>query len=462
MKTVLSVVSMFLFGAAAMSAFGAQQKIEPQTNRVPAGVQVAGVAGKGKPDITNEKGGIIIGGAVGGAGGKFVAWGGFADLSDIEPLPGTSVNGQCAFNVAYQEINIGGAPTSPDYINRLRVDTGVVSINSARHLNAGEAKQVDTQAYFKEGSHGFFLSLDDDNVVAESNEGNNHFGFKYTLKCGGQGKKELPDITDEKRGIIIGGAVGGAGGKFVPWGGFADLSAVTPLPGTVVNGKCAFNVAYNEINIGTAPTTPDFINKLYVDATDVAINSGQHLNAGEGKPVDTQAYLTEGSHALTLKLDDGNLVTESNESNNQFSIKYTLKCNGQGNPTGQQLPDLIAILPSPMNGHVSVKNIGAGPAGPSKLTLDCHKEGHTGPGGGCVDPPAALAAAYHDPAFPDKVTIDVPALAPGATFNHTLSFWPALKWPSGKYDFTAFADAANTVVESNESNNTATTTLTVP
>jgi hypothetical protein len=120
-----------------------------------------------------------------------------------------------------------------------------------------------------------------------------------------------PDITSRKGGIIIGGAIGGAGGKFVPWGGFVDLSDVAPLPGASGNGKCAFNATYDEVNIGTAPTNPNYTNKLKVD---------------ESKSVTTQPYLSEGSHSLTLSLDDGNLVPESNEANNQFSFKYRLKC----------------------------------------------------------------------------------------------------------------------------------------
>ncbi len=276
----------------------------------------------------------------------------------------------------------------------------------------------------------------------------------------GQGK---PDITSAKGGIIIGGAVGGAGGKFVPWGGFADLSDVEPLPGTVVENRCAFNATYVETNIGGAPTSPAYTNKLKLDgSTDVAINTARHLNAGETKSVTTQPYLSEGGHALTLSLDDGNLVAESNEGNNLFSIKYRLQCKKPGTPSGQRLPDLIPVLPNPMNGHVAVKNIGAGPAGPSKLVLECHKAGHIGPGGGCADLPASLVAAYSDPAFPDKVTVPVPALAPGGTFTHTLTFWGALKWAPGKYDFNAMADAANTVAESNEGNNITTSTLTVP
>src|SRR5262249_59660344 len=100
----------------------------------------------------------------------------------------------------------------------------------------------------------------------------------------GQGK---PDITNLKKGIIIGGAVGGAGGLFVPWGTTADLSGVDPLPGTYVPGspaavnlpgKCAFNVTYDESNIGAGATSPLYTNKLkLIGPTDVAVNTGRHL-----------------------------------------------------------------------------------------------------------------------------------------------------------------------------------------
>src|SRR5262249_2647009 len=162
------------------------------------------------------------------------------------------------------------------------------------------------------------------------------------------------------------GAVGGAGGLFVPWGTTADLSGVDPLPGTYVPGspaavnlpgKCAFNVTYDESNIGAGATSPLYTNKLkLIGPTDVAVNTGRHLNVGETKTVTTQPYLTEGSNALMLYLDDGNAVSESNEGNNFFSIKYRLKCkvtpnpnptptpNPNGNPTGgpNKLPDITS------------------------------------------------------------------------------------------------------------------------
>jgi hypothetical protein len=127
------------------------------------------------------------------------------------------------------------------------------------------------------------------------------------------------------------------------------------------------------------------------------------------------------------------------------------------------LPDLIAILPNPMNGVVMEKNIGQCPAGPNKLTIMCSKQSLAAVGGGCAEPPpTAGPEPLHDPAFPNALTINVPALAPGATYSFTIPFWAALHWNPGTYVFVAKADAANVVAESNEGNNATNSTLTVP
>jgi hypothetical protein len=114
-----------------------------------------------------------------------------------------------------------------------------------------------------------------------------------------------------------------------------------------------------------------------------------------------------------------------------------------------------------MDAQVRVKNVGKVLAGPSKLTIDCEKEGVPPQIGGCPILPISVASTYFDPSFPKKATVRVPALAPGATFTHTLSFWGVLQWTSGKYRFTAVADAAH-AIEGNIKNDVATSTLTVP
>jgi len=112
-------------------------------------------------------------------------------------------------------------------------------------------------------------------------------------------------------------------------------------------------------------------------------------------------------------------------------------------------PNLVPQLTYPMNASVGVQNTGDTAAGPSHLTINCTKFGKAV--GGCPEAPGM--AAYVDPAFPNRVVIDVPALQPGQSFNHNLAFWGAMPWTPGTYVFDAVADAGNEVAESNEANN---------
>ncbi len=145
------------------------------------------LAPKPMPDITSQKG-ITIGGAIGGAGGKFVPWGGSVVLTEADAMHG-SPNSECAFNLSYDMVNLTGVPTGPDkFLNRVRADAKVVSIQSMLSLAANEARQINTQAYLPIGKHTLSLWLDNDNNVAETppnGESNNVFRIVYDLqgKC---------------------------------------------------------------------------------------------------------------------------------------------------------------------------------------------------------------------------------------------------------------------------------------
>lgn len=112
-------------------------------------------------------------------------------------------------------------------------------------------------------------------------------------------------------------------------------------------------------------------------------------------------------------------------------------------------PNLMPVLSYPMNASVGVQNTGDSAAGPSHLTINCTKFGKAD--GGCPETPGL--AAYADPAYPNRVVIEVPALEPGESFNHDLAFWAAIPWTPGTYVFDARADAGSAVAESNEANN---------
>jgi len=121
-------------------------------------------------------------------------------------------------------------------------------------------------------------------------------------------------------------------------------------------------------------------------------------------------------------------------------------------------PNLVPIASRMTKGTMSVRNTGSAAAGPFKVTVECKNLG----GGGCVEPPRGAGAAYEDPAFPNKMTVTAPGLAPGQVFNHKITFWDGLVWPNGNYEFTVVADAGGAVAETNEGDNSGGTVMNVP
>ncbi len=122
-------------------------------------------------------------------------------------------------------------------------------------------------------------------------------------------------------------------------------------------------------------------------------------------------------------------------------------------------PDLVPIPSRIEHGVVSVRNVGSAASAPSVITVNCHLPGEEG---GCVDVPDRLIAPYEDGAFPNMLVVQVPAIQPGHVYNHTLTFWDDIVWPSGSYQFDFAADASNTNAETNEGNNTGSHTWVVP
>lgn len=119
-------------------------------------------------------------------------------------------------------------------------------------------------------------------------------------------------------------------------------------------------------------------------------------------------------------------------------------------------PDLVPVASRILNGVATVRNVGGAAAGPSILTVQCQKQG----GGGCAESPAM--AAYERPQYPNRLVIDVPGLAAGKIYNHTLPFWGALAWQPGSYNLLLEADVAKQVAETNEGNNFGGAVLTKP
>jgi hypothetical protein len=270
-------------------------------------------------DVTSTKG-VTIGGAIGGAGGKFVPWGGSVVLSENDAF--IRSNGKCAFNVNYDMQNNGNVTTAP-FKNYLLAKDAVVAINSALTLNAGQSKQISTQPYLVPGTYGFSLKLDAENALSESNETNNVVGIKVTLNgsCGAAAVAPPPpapkaDLLSQK-GAALGGAIGGKGSHTVAWGGTVTLHAADAILAS--NGKCAFNIMYDLANAGAAPAG-GFANQLLAGTSIVSQQTIASLAKGKSMLVMTQAYLVPGVNNVRLLVDANHKVDESNETNNETKL----------------------------------------------------------------------------------------------------------------------------------------------
>ena len=121
--------------------------------------------------------------------------------------------------------------------------------------------------------------------------------------------------------------------------------------------------------------------------------------------------------------------------------------------------DFIPIPSRIEHGAVSIRNAGSAAAGASVATVNCHLPGQRG---GCPEIPAAYLAAYENPAYPNRLAVNIPAIPAGHVHTHYLTFWDEVTWPSGTYIFEFVADAGSAVGETNEGNNAGSHTWVVP
>jgi len=135
---------------------------------------------------------------------------------------------------------------------------------------------------------------------------------------------EKPDIT------IVGFLLNG---DYVPGGPVKEVDASKAT--SFKNGKCLFKVEYDLKNTGEVTTSPSFNTVLKRGNTVVGTHSNQSLNAHSHNVLAFQNIeLTPGMNDLGIYADDGDKVSESNESNNyrKALIKIRGNCGDGGQP----------------------------------------------------------------------------------------------------------------------------------
>jgi subtilase family serine protease len=250
------------------------------------------------------------------------------------------------------------------------------------------------------------------------------------------------------------GATGGQVAEFEVYGtastGTPDLivtdiswSPASPAAGNAVTFSATIK------NQGTGSAAAGVIKgvSFSVDGTQVSWsdNNTSSIPAGgsitvtaNGGPSSSAWTATSGSHTIMAWVDDVNRISESNESNNQYSETLTT-----GGTTSQ--PDMIItdITYSP-----------ASPAVGNAVTFSAVVKNQ-----GTAAGTAGIVAFQVDGTQITTSANSTASIAAGATLIVTGSgTWTAA---SGSHTLTAIADNNNTTVESNESNNSYSENLTI-
>lgn len=270
------------------------------------------------------------------------------------------------------------------------------------------------------GSHSIQAWVDDVNRMAESNEGNNQYTETVNVSGGGGGGG-TPDliVTD------------------------ITTSPASPLTGNPV----VFSAVVKNQGTGATPAGTIIGVSFSVDGTQVSWsdNTSSSLAAGatvtltaNGGPSGSAAWpATTGNHTVLAWVDDVSRISETNESNNQYS-------------------ESLAVTPSPMPDFV-ITDITYTPASPvsgNSVTFSAVIK-NQGTAAGAPGVVAFKVDGTQVSASPNNTA----SLAAGATLPVTATgTWTAVV---GSHAISATADNANATAEGSETNNTYTEDLTV-
>jgi len=237
------------------------------------------------------------------------------------------------------------------------------------------------------------------------------------------------------------------------------MTAVTPNAGSVAPGG-TLSVTDTVQNQGSAPNGGSFAigyslspDTTYGNGDDIAITTTRVVGvvaAGGSNTATTNLLIPVsaplGTYHVCAKADSGNTVSESNETNNSLCSTLTV---------GPAAADLIMSA-------VSTAVTAAAPGGGVSLSNSAKNQGTASAGSFTIVFSLSTNATYGDG---DDITItktrSVTSLGIGATSTASTSLTIPAATPLGNYYLCAKADSDNSVLETDETNNTRCTTGTI-
>lgn len=355
--------------------------------------------------------------------------------SDSSPLRTTDT-----LYVDWAAINNGSAATAATFYTKLYVD-GVekASWYSDPPLNVNFYANVKDYSIgsLSAGTHTIKIVADATGTISESNESDNQYTKTITVVSPGQ-----PNLTPYQPSS---------------WSGKIVVSTTTgtSTDSATLRASDTLYVDWAAINNGNAATSSTFYTKLYVDG--VERNSWY-----TDPPMDVNFYanvkdysigaLTEGSHTIKIVTDYTNAVSETNESDNEYTKTILVAAEGQ--------PNLTPYQPGGWSGKIVVSNTTGTTTDSSGLkTTDTLYVDWAAINNGN----AATAATFYTALYVDGVEkaswYTPPPL--NVNFYANVKDYSIGNLSAGTHTVKIVTDSTDAISESNESDNQFTKTITV-
>jgi len=183
------------------------------------------------------------------------------------------------------------------------------------------------------GTHTILLLVDSGNTVAESNENDNSFTKTITVSAPNVGQPNLSQFTPV---------------------GWSDAIVVSTSTGTATDAATLLTtdtlyVDFSYANFSqTVSTAAAFDSQLLVDGVVVkTVTQAAGLGFFYIPTLDVNiGSLSAGTHTLTLKIDSGNTIAESNEADNIYTKTITVTAVNIGQPNLTYNSSVPVIAPS--------------------------------------------------------------------------------------------------------------------
>jgi subtilase family serine protease len=319
----------------------------------------------------------------------------------------------------------------------LYIDGTRVKYVDKSSLPAGYAGYVEDSnvGQLPAGTHTFKVVCDYNYEVSESNESNNQYSRTFTISS----RPQLPDLQPYQRSN---------------WDNKIVISNVTgtgTTSGTIYDDQTVY-IDYGCVNSGSG-NAGHFRYGLYIDGTRVKYVDKSSLPAGYAGYIEDSnvGQLSAGTHTFKVVCDYNYEVSESNESNNEYSRTFTIS-------SRPQLPDLQPYQRSNWDNKIVISNV----TGTGTTAGTIYSDETVYIDYGCVNSGGGDAGHFRYGLYIDGTLVkyvdksSLPAGYAGYIEDSNVG-----QLSAGTHTFKVVCDYNNEVSESNESNNQYSRTFTI-